>query len=236
MKSLAQTYSQPMPLPSALPPAAAMLYGYVDATEVGYRQLRFDATTYTLASAIYRADGLVAALNAAGGGAFTAAHSAGIWTLTTSPARAFWSVDRLAVLLGLAEQAGLEHPSATSVQSSRVSPVAIPLAGYQVTQQRIEADDERVGDRLERDMGYVWQGARVVSLRLTMHRWALDAWLFGWCQRGRVAVVGSDASPLSGSRPTGTVTGRVVSAGLPRYQGDAKMWAEVDLVLAVEEP
>lgn len=236
MKSLAQTYAQPMPLPSELPPAAAMLYGFVDATEAGYRQVRFDSTTYTLASGIYRADGLAAALDTAAGGAFSTTLNAGIWTLSTSPAKTFWSVDRLAVLLGLAERASVESPSATSFRSSRISPIAIPLAGYQVVRQRIEADDDRIGDRLERDMGYVWEGARVVTVRMTMHRWALDAWFFGWVQRGRVAVQGSDASPLSGSRPTGTIDGRVVSASLPRYQGDARMWGEVDLVLAVEEP
>lgn len=235
MKSLNQTYAQPLPTGLELPLPSAMLYGYVDATETGYRRIGVGATTYTLPSGIHRADALPALLDSVSGGAFSTQLSNSIYTVFPDPAATLTATDRLAVLMGLAERAGVTTTGTSSEwNSSRIPPIAIPLAGYYVTQQRIEADDERISDRLERDMGYVWEGARVVTVRMTLHKWALDAWFFGWCQRGKVSVVGSQTSPLGSSLPGGAVTGRVISAGLPRYVGEAKFWAEVDLVLAVE--
>lgn len=232
MKSINQTYAGPLPDGLRLPPAAAMLFGYVDATESGYRELELGATTYTLGPAIYRGDELAAALTAAGA---STSHTAGLFTVFPEDTTTLTATDRLAVLLGLLERAGMTTGSGDSFASGRISPVAIPLAGYSVTQQRIDADDERIGDRLERDMGYIWGGARVVTVRATLHKWALDAYLFGWVQRGLVTVVGSQAAELSGAVPGGSVTGRVLSAGQPSYLGDARFWAEVELVLAVEE-
>lgn len=233
MKSMNQTYAGPLPDGLRLPPAAAMLYGYVDATESGYRRLALGATAYTIAPDVYRGDELAAALTAAGA---STSHNAGLFSIFPDETTTLTATDRLAVLLGLLERAGMTTGSGDSFASGRISPVAIPLAGYSVTQQRIDADDERIGDRLERDMGYVWGGARVVTVRVTLHKWALDAYLFGWVQRGRVTVVGSQAAQVSGSVPGGSVTGRVLSAGQPSYLGDARFWAEVELVLAVEEP
>ena len=230
MRSLSQALQHE--LPSQLPPAGAMLYGYVDATETGYRRVRFASTAYQLASSIYRGDALAAALTAAG---VPSTHADGRFTLTPATAGQLTGLDRLGVLLGLIAKAGDSIPSAASFTSSRLSPVAIPLAGYHVEAQRIDADDERVPDRLERDMGFVWGGARVVTVLLTLHKWALDAWLFGWCQRGKVAIEGGNASPFGASQPGGAITGRVISTTTPRWLGDAELWAEVRVTLAVED-
>jgi hypothetical protein len=230
MRSLSQALQHE--LPSQLPPAGAMLYGYVDATETGYRRVRFASTAYQLASSIYRGDALAAALTAAG---VPSTHADGRFTLTPATAGQLTGLDRLGVLLGLIAKAGDSIPSAASFTSSRLSPVAIPLAGYHVEAQRIDADDERVPDRLERDMGFVWGGARVVTVLLTLHKWALDAWLFGWCQRGRITLEGGNASPFGASQPGGAITGRVMSTASPRWLGDAQLWAEVRVTLAVED-
>lgn len=230
MRTLAQALQHE--LPAQLPPAGAMLYGYVDATETGYRRVRVASTIYQLASSIYRGDALASALTAAG---VPSVHAEGRFTLTPASAGEFTGIDRLAVLLGLVARAGDRIPSAASFTSSRLSPVAIPLAGYHVEAQRIDADDERVPDRLERDMGFVWGGARVVTLRLTLHKWALDAWLFGWCQRGKVTVEGGNASPFGASQPGGAVTGYVISTSTPTWLGEAQLWAEVRVTLAVED-
>ena len=229
MRTLAQALQHE--LPSQLPPAGAMLYGYVDASETGYRRVRFGPTAYQLASGVYRGDALAPALTAAG---VSSTHAAGRFTLTPGSAAQFTGLDRLGVLLGLVAKAGDSIPSAASFTSSRLSPVAIPLAGYHVEAQRIDADDERVPDRLERDMGFVWGGARVVTLRLTLHKWALDAWLFGWCQRGKVTVEGGNVSPFGSTQPGGAVTGRVISTTTPTWLGEAQLWAEVPMTLAVE--
>jgi hypothetical protein len=84
-------------------------------------------------------------------------------------------------------------------------------------------------------MGFAWGGARVVTVLLTLHKWALDAWLFGWCQRGRITLEGGNASPFGASQPGGAITGRVMSTASPRWLGDAQLWAEVRVTLAVED-
>ena len=230
MRSLSQALQHG--LPSELPPAAAMCFGYVDASVTGYCRLRAGSTTYQLASGIYRGDALATALTTAG---LSTTHAAGRFTVTPASPMSLRGIDRLGVLLGLVARASDGIPSASSFTSSRLSPVAIPLAGYFVESQRIDADDEQVPDRLERDMGFVWGGARVVTVRLTMHKWALDAWLFGWCQRGRVTFEGSNASPFGASQPGGAITGRVLSTASPQWIGEAQLWAEVRVTLAVED-
>ena len=229
MRTLTQTVQHE--LPAQLPPAAAMVYGYVDATELGYRLLRVGSTDYQLASGIVSGENLAAALTTAG---VPTTHAEGRFTLTPTVPGVVIAWDRLGVLLGIVARAGGSLPSAASYTSTRLSPVAIPLAGYFVEAQRIDADDASIPDRLERDMGFVWGGARVVTVRLTMHKWALDAWLFGWCQRGRVTIKGSNAAALGPTEPGGTITGKVVSTGTPRWIGDAQLWAEVLVTLAVE--
>lgn len=230
MRSLAQALQHP--LPAQLPPAGAMVYGYVDASETGYRRLRAGPTTYQLASGLYRGDALAAGLTSAG---LPVAHAAGLFTVTPASSMSLVGTDRLGVLMGLVQRASNVLPAASSFTSSRISPVAIPLAGYYVEAQRIDADDEQVSDRLERDIGYVWGGARVVTARLTMHKWALDAWLFGWCQRGKVTLEGGNVSPWGASQPGGAVTGRVMSTTSPSWIGEAQLWADVRVTLAVED-
>ena len=229
MRSLAQALQHP--LPAQLPPASAMLYGYIDATEAGYRRLTLGSTAYVLAPAIYRGDAIASALTTAGA---PTTHGSGLFTVSPASAMALSAPDRLGVLMGLVASASQSTLTESSFTSTRISPVAIPLAGYRVESQRVDSDDETVTDRLERDTGFVWGGARVVTVRLMMHKWALDAWLFGWCQRGKVTLEGSNASAFGASQPGGAVTGRVVSTSTPTWLGDAQLWAEVNVTLAVE--
>jgi hypothetical protein len=145
--------------------------------------------------------------------------------------------DRLAVIMGLTQQASLSPTSsASSFTSQRIAPVAIPIAGFYTQAHRVDADDERLNDRMERDMGYTWGAARVLTVRLTLHKWALDAWLFGWCQRGKVTLVGNLDDILEPLRPNGRIDGRVMSTSTPTWLGEAQLWAEVTMTLAVEEP
>jgi hypothetical protein len=76
----------------------------------------------------------------------------------------------------------------------------------------------------------------VLTVRLTLHKWALDAWLFGWCQRGKVTLVGNLDDILEPLRPNGRIDGRVMSTTTPTWLGEAQLWAEVTMTLAVEEP
>jgi hypothetical protein len=234
MRTLSQALQHP--LPDVLPPPAAMLYGYVDTSEAGYRSLKVGATTYTIPAALsaYRADELATALTTAGA---PTTHAGGLYTVTPASSMSLTAPDRLAVIMGLTQEASLSPTaSATSFTSQRIAPVAIPIAGFYTQSHRVDADDERLNDRMERDMGYTWGAARVLTVRLTLHKWALDAWLFGWCQRGKVTLVGNLDDILEGLRPNGRIDGRVMSTTTPTWLGEAQLWAEVSMTLAVEEP
>jgi hypothetical protein len=232
MRTLSQALQHP--LPDVLPPPAAMLYGYVDTSEAGYRTLRVGSTTYTVTSGIYRGDELATQLTSQG---VPTTHAGGLYTLTPGTSAMLTAPDRLAVIMGLTQQASLSPTSsASSFTSQRIAPVAIPIAGFYTQAHRVDADDERLNDRMERDMGYTWGAARVLTVRLTLHKWALDAWLFGWCQRGKVTLVGNLDDILEPLRPNGRIDGRVMSTTTPTWLGEAQLWAEVSMTLAVEEP
>lgn len=232
MRTLSQALQHP--LPDVLPPPAAMLYGYVDTSETGYRSLRLGATTYTVPSGIYRADELPAELTALGA---PTTQTGGLYTVTPASSTTLTAPDRLAVIMGLTQQASTTPTStASSFTSQRIAPVAIPVAGFYTQSHRVDADDDRLNDRMERDMGYTWGAARVLTVRLTLHKWALDAWLFGWCQRGKVTLFGSLDVPLDAATPNGRIDGHVMSTTTPTWLGEAQLWAEVSMTLAVEEP
>jgi hypothetical protein len=228
------SYTHAEALPTALPPAGAHLYGFVDATVAGYRELRVGSTTYTIASAVTRGDALAAALTTAG---VPTTYANGLFTVSPSPANTIRPVDRLGVLLGLFSRANtVAHPSTSSLTSERISPVAIPLAGFAVTMQRIQSDDEMLQDRLLRQTGYVYGSARVFDVRVTLHKWALQALLFGWCMTGKVAFVGPDTALISGAAPDGSLTARVLSVSEPTFIGASQLWAEVTFTVTMEDP
>lgn len=223
-------------LPSTLPPAGAYLYGYVDATIDGYNKIQSGATTYTLASAIHRGDGLAAAVTAAG---VSCSYDNGRFTLTPpSSPDTFRCTNMLGVLLGIFH-APSSNPtdSVASITGERISPVAIPLSGFSVRDHAIQADDEVISDRLTRDTGYTYGAARVLTIDATLHRWSLDALLYGWCMTGRVAFVGPNASGIDSSNPEGSALGvRIISVDEPQFIGAAQLWASVRFTVAMEDP
>jgi hypothetical protein len=232
MRSVSFTESQT--LPASLPPAAAFLYGFVDATIDGHNRIRYGSTTVTLGAGIYRGDGIAAALTTAG---LSTSFANGLFTCTPPSANTLRAFDRLGVLMGLFGRASTDSTaSATSHTSERISPIAIPLAGFTITRQMIQAADELNPDRFNRDMGFVYGAARVLEVRAMMHKWSLDAVRFGWVMRGKVAFVGPDTNPIDASAPGGSITGRVIGVGEPTFIGAAQLWAEVAFTIAIEEP
>lgn|GEM_PF-5420714 len=232
MKTLTQGTSEE--LPRQLPPAGAFLYGYVDTTIAGYRTLRHSATTYTLASGNYRGDELAAAITSAG---LAASFSNGIFSLGAAASSSMIFADRLGYLLGIVRTAsgntmGITEPHV----SSRISPVAIPLAGFVVRLHEIKAEDEQISDRLQRDIGYVYGAARVLTIEATMHKWSLAALLEGWCMTGRVSFMGPILDTIEPSTPEGSAAGvRILSVAEPVFIGQAQLWATVTFTVALEE-
>ena len=233
MKTLHRINTRDLPL--TLPPAGAYLYGHVDATIDGYNKVQVGATTYTLASAVIRGDALAAAVTTAG---VSCGLDNGIFSLIPPSAPdTFRCTNMLGVLMGIFHAPGSNPTdSVVRIDGQRISPVAIPLSGFSVRDHSIAADDEVISDRLVRDTGYTYGAARVLSIEATMHRWSLDALLYGWCMTGRVAFVGPNASDIDAGVPEGSALGvRIISVDEPRFIGAAQLWATVRFTVAMED-
>jgi hypothetical protein len=220
-------------LPTNLPPAGAYLYGYVDTNDEGYRLIARGGSTYLLAAGVYRGDELAAALTTAG---IASTFDNGLFSVGSATPATMRYDDRLGYCLGLARRAGTETTPSTAgpVVSTRISPVAIPLAGFSVRNHEIMAEDEQGRDRLQRDIGYVYGAARVLEIKVKLHKWSLDALMEGWCMKGKVSFIGPNATIISGSNPEGSALDvKVLSVSSPMYIGPAQLWAEVTFIVAL---
>ena len=218
-------------LPATLPPASGYLSGWVDTSVPGHRKLFLPVASVlaTLASGYYRGDALAAALVAQ---SVPTTFSGGLFTITPPAPDVVTATDRLAVLLGLTARAGQTLPSAAAVTSQRISPVAIPLLGAIWTAVTVDADDVIQVSRQQRASGYAWGAVRVWDVEILMHRWAYEAFDFGWCSKGKVTVVcGSDVAMASGVTG-GKIEGQVLSASTPVWSSTVELQASVTLRIA----
>jgi len=215
-------------LPATLPPASGYLYGWVDTSVPGHRTITDDpgaSVTYTLASGFYRGDELAAELTTQG-----LATSYDNGKFTVSAAGNLASDDRLAVILGIAARSGQTLIDTTV--SGRISPVAIPLLGAQWQQVTVDADDVMTLSRQQRASGYAWGATRVWDVEVLMHRWAFEAFEFGWCSKGKVSIVcGSDVA-MSSSETGGKIEGQVLSVTRPVWSSTVELQATVTMRIA----
>jgi len=214
-------------LPATLPPASGYIYGWVDTSVPGHRTITDTGgpTTYTLASGYHRGDELAAELTTQG---LATTFDNGQFTLSLTGK--VGSDDRLAVILGVAARSG-QSLIETAV-SGRISPVAIPLLGAQWQRVTVDADDVMTLSRQQRASGYAWGATRVWDVEVLMHRWAFEAFEFGWCSKGKVTVVcGSDVA-MSSSETGGKIEGQVLSVTRPVWSSTVELQASVVLRIA----
>lgn len=225
-------------IPSTLPVARAWLYGYVRSDHPGYRTVRVAGNPATVASTTgKRWDLYVADLS-------TAMTAAASWTATLGTTGAVTLAgsssilsypDRLGWLLGMGLDGGTTEAVATTSRASRyIPPAGIPLFGAQWDRVSVEREREIAKDRSRRQAGYVFGGSRVWRWTLTMHRWALDALMTGWCTRGQVSILGAGVSAAMGSsEPGGVLTGHALGLdGGPVWGGPSMDFATVQLLVA----
>lgn len=231
----------PAPVPwSELPAAAAWLLGHVRTDVPGYQLVGVDGGSTPVASDYHRFDDYIAAINAvglsvlgeniaiwdpSGKGQFTDGTETGL--MDSAP-------DRLAWIVGTGAEAGFTA-FATGLLPRYIPPAGIPLIG--ATWDRVDKDADRniIRDLYRRNQGYTWGGADIFQCSLHMHRWSLDAFLTGWCQRGLVTLGGSAKldDPWSLADPKGAITGYVVGVSQPQWQDKTQTRALVDMAIAV---
>ena len=220
---------------------SATLYGYVDTSLPGHRQVEIGGTTYTIAPGYYRGDALVTALDTAIGAASWDASrlASGVVRIndaTATGAAVSWP-DRLGAILGMGREAGTSEPGTPrTVTGAEVPQVAIPLAGAQWMTVNVEREVELARARSGRAHGYLWGGVRVWAWRITMTAASLRALRAGWCLAGPVTIEGAETDPMGSAVPTGALTGRVMDLRDARWLGPDGVcqYAEATLVLATE--
>lgn len=228
----------PSSLPTALPVARAWLYGYVRSDHPGYRSMRIDGAPAIVASTTgQRWDTYIAALStalAAAGGGTAAIQTDGRVRITGDGGFTIEAVDRLGWLAGMTTDAGKSRIGNDEILGLSIPSAGIPLFGAQWERVSVEREREIAKDRSRRQGGYVWGGARVWVWVLTMHRYALDALLTGWCLRGTVSILGAGVSATMGSsEPGGAFTGSALGLdGSPVWSGPTNQIATVRLIVA----
>ena len=228
----------PAPVPwDDLPAAAAWLLGYVHTSVPGYRAFKVNGSTYTVSSAEYRFDALLEQMNTqvfgAIGDTVTDWSPTGVGKFDAGAATT--AIDESVDCLGWLIGSGAEPIVAQQVNPRYIPPAGIPLIG--ATWDRVEKDADRntVRDLYRRHQGYTWGGADIFRCRLYMHRWSVDAFMTGWCARGKVTLGGSAKldDPWSLADPKGAITGYVLGTSQPRWQDTIQSRAVIEMAIAV---
>lgn len=222
----------PARLPTTLPSARAWLYGYVRSDHPGYRSITVVGAPYIVTSGTYRWDDFVAQIQTDVGAACDVGLDTNglVFGSAAGGGGVVGSLDRLGWLLGFGDGGSVSG----DWTSRYVPPAGIPLYGAQWERVSVEREREIANDRTRRQGGYVWGGARVWVWVLTMHRYALDALLTGWCLRGTVSILGAGvSSPMGSSEPGGAFTGSALGLdGSPVWSGPTNQIATVRLIVA----
>lgn len=228
----------PSPVPwDDLPTAAAWLLGYVHTSVPGYRSFDVSGVTYTVTSAEYRFDALLEQMNtqllAAIGETVTdwSATGRGQYDAGGASENMDGTLDRLGWIIGAGNEAGF----VSGINPRYIPPAGVPLIGYTWDRCEKDADRNTVRDLYRRHQGYTWGGADIFRCRLHMHRWSLDAFLNGWCTRGKVTLGGAAKldDPWSLADPKGAITGYVLGTSQPRWTDSIQSRAIVEMAIAV---
>ena len=223
----------------------AWLYGYVQTLTPGYRKVSIAGTTYTVGAT----DGagvvwptFISSLNSAiSGASWTATTlSTGAVVLTSlGAAAAIVFPDRLGGLLGMVAQPGAAMGTHTSLTSSVVPYAGIPLYGATWAQVDVSRSVEYQSDRMGRQRGYVYGGARLWTWDLCMSKEALTALQTGWCLRTKIKILGAGtggtgtvANPISSSNPIGELSGYPMGIQSISWRDDTQTIADVRLLVS----
>lgn len=213
---------------------AFVLQGYVRTDVPGYREIQIGSRLFRVPSATYLFDDLMVAIGAAAGGAVWDDSVNGCITVDCGTPLTY--PDRLGWLLGAGVEAG---STVVSQVSFFIPPGRIPLMGAVWDEVALEREVKLAVDSIKRQSGYVWGAARIWRVRLTMHRWSLDALRTGWCRAGRCRISPWDTALAANSTvliasgvPNGCLDGRIVAQESARWVDKARRIAEVSMLFA----
>ena len=226
---------------------SAWLYGYVQTTTPGYRQVSIGGTTYT----VLTTTGATGSIWPDFVGAVSAAIAPANWSAsilstgavrlqaTSGGAVAVAWPDRLGGLLGMECEPGSSVGSHTSVTSTVVPYAGIPLYGATWSQGDISRSVEYQADRLGRQRGYVYGGARLWTWDLCMSDDALIALQTGWCLRTKIKILGAGvggtgtlANPISSSNPIGEMSGYPMGIQSITWRDETQTIADVRILVS----
>lgn len=180
---------------------AAFLIGRVRTEVPGYREINADGLFQVASPIDYRLDEIVFGygspqFDGARGAVYIDANSTLVFPDRLGWLLGFGVEAGSAVATGLSDLGGL-LPGSYFV-APFVSPGFIPLLGQTWTTITEDAERQILIDRHRRNQGYVYGGAQIAQVKLTMHRWALGALLTGWCLRGQVTITAGGLTEHAG--------------------------------------
>jgi hypothetical protein len=225
------THFRPQQPQASFSEQSGWLYGWVDTSVPGHRQIELGGTTYNIPSGYYRGDEIATELTALGCQTLLDAR----FTVGSNTAATLTSTDRLAVLMGFTVRAGQTLAAATKHEALVYSPVAIPIYGAIWNNVTVDADDVYTLSRVQRTSGYCWGAVRVWDVEILMPRASFEALQFGWCTKGRVTIVCGVDAPMSATQTGGSIQGQVLAVGRPEWLAEVEQVARVTMRIA-EEP
>lgn len=230
-------YQTPAQYPSQR--AQYHIYSYVRTDVPGYRDIQIGSALCRLASGTYRFDEFVDVVDSAiGAFGFCTLAGAGATpgrvTIDLNVSAALGFPDRLGWLLGFGTEAGVTLSVGTTFASPFIPPGGFPLIGADWEEVELDRDLHANLDVLRRGSGYGWGGVRVWQVTATMTRWAVEAFLAGWVQRGRIAIVPAayPSTAMSSAQPSGYLDGYVIQVQRQRWLDAVEQFAELTFLLA----
>tara|TARA_Y100001963_G_scaffold8157_1_gene10675 strand:- start:5521 stop:6243 length:723 start_codon:yes stop_codon:yes gene_type:complete len=231
------------------PTPSGWLYGFIDTSVPGYRQMSMGSSTYDFQITDgYRSfPSLITQLNTQLTSDFGAVGTATTDTLgrvvigASSGGETDWT-DRLGWLLGFdvkpGDKAGTTGGPALTLTSDRPPPAAIPLmsVSWSTVNRAVETMIEV--DRRQRGHGYLFGDADVMRFKMLLHVQALRSFREGWCLSGQVIVSTkspadfSTDSPWSPSNTDGYIQGYVLGIDKGRWIDDTRTLWQTELLIS----
>lgn len=220
------------------PTPSGWLYGFVDTSVPGYRQLDNNGSAVQLSDGYYSFPAYIDELNTQMGAVSGSATTDSLGRVTINGAAPMTWTDRLGWMLGLDVAPGDDSGSSASRTSDRPPPAAIPLMSMSWSRIDRAVETTIAVDRHKRGHGYLFGDSELMRFRLLLHAQGLRAFRAGWVLAGQVIISTKNPADFSTdtawstSNTDGYIQGYVVGTERGRWVDDTQTLWVTDLIMA----
>lgn len=231
------------------PTPSAWIYGFVDTSVPGYREMSLGSSTYDyqITDGYRSFPAFIDQLNTQlssdyGANATATTDSLGRVIITDAVGGVLDWTDRLGWLLGFdvtaGDTAGVAAGPALTLTSDRPPPAAIPLMSVSWSSIDRAIETTVAVDRYQRGHGYVFGDNELVRFKVLLHVQALRSLRDRWCLAGQVIISAkspsafSTDSPWSTTNTGGYIQGYVVGMEGGKWVDDTRTLWSTRIILA----